>query len=573
MGSTPRERDRKDHEASAMLGMGATRIDERIGAALGKGTANLVQFQPAESIPYGGVLFLLPFLLSNGLMGYREHYGERRGGYYDYSSAVLTLAFMFLCRIKNPEQLKHHAPGELGKLLGLDRTPEVKCLRGIISELTALGKAGQWNAHLAQQWIDSSEEGIYYIDGHVQVYHGYAGNLGKKHVSRQKLCLPGMTEFWVNSKEGMPYFYITGEVNEKLQEMILTRIVPALDKIGRPDTGSRGPGYTIVFDREAYSPPFFKQLLDDHQIAVITYNKNVKDRWDEAEFTEHEVRTTLGPTTMKLRQRDLTVKGVSMREVRRLNDGGHQTSILTTHVNLDMAFIAGHMFARWAQENFFKYMIQEYAFDNLTQYTVNQLDEDIMVVNREYSNLTYRLKKVREKTARRKARLFTLKEQNIKEKIEKTKTLMARQLRLNEELGLLAIEEQQLLSQRKLLPYKIKISQMPQEYRYNKLNTESKHLMNIIKMIAYRSETALANLIAPNYAKSDDEIRALIKSLIFKRADIHPDYGSSELVVTLYSMASQRENLAINRICQTLNDAEVIFPGSNLTLIYKTTTI
>lgn len=124
--------------------MGATRINERIWAALGKGTANPVEFQPAESIPYGGVLFLLPFLLSNGLMGYREHYGERRGGYYDYSSAVLTLAFMFLCRIKNPEQLKHHAPGELGKLLGLDRIPEVKCLRSIISELTALRKAGHW---------------------------------------------------------------------------------------------------------------------------------------------------------------------------------------------------------------------------------------------------------------------------------------------------------------------------------------------------------------------------------------------------------------------------------------------
>lgn len=574
MGSTPRERDRKDREASTMLGMGATRINERTGAALGNGPANLVEFQPAESIPYGGVLFLLPFLLSNGLMGYREHYGERSGGYYDYSSTVLTLAFMFLCRIKNPEQLKHHAPGELGKLLGLDRIPEVKCLRGIISELTALQKAGQWNAHLARQWIESSEESIYYIDGHVQVYHGYAGNLGKKHISRQKLCLPGMTEFWVNSKEGMPYFYITGEVNEKLQEMILTRIVPEIDKIANPETGpAGGPRYTIVFDREAYSPPFFRQLLDDHRIAVITYNKNVKDRWDETGFTEHEVRTTLGPTTMKLQQRDLTVKGVSMREVRKLNDGGHQTSILTTHWDLEMAFIAGHMFARWAQENFFKYMIQEYAFDNLTQYTVNQLDGDIKVVNREYSNLTYRLKKVREKTARRKARLYNLKEQNIKEKIENTKPLMARQLRLNEELGLLAIEEKQLVSERKGVPYKIEISQMPQEYRYTKLNTESKHLMNIIKMIAYRSETALANLLAPGYSKSDNEIRALVKSLIYNRADLHPDFKENKLVVTLYSMASERENLAIERICQTLNEAEVVFPGSDLTLIYKTTTI
>lgn len=372
----------------------------------------------------------------------------------------------------------------------------------------------------------------------------------------------------------MPYFYVTGEVNEKLREMILSKIVPALDKMGHPETGPAGdPRYTIVFDREAYSPSFFKELLEGHGIAVITYNKNVKDKWDGAGFMEHEVQTTLGATTMKLQQREVAIKDVGMTEVRKLNDGGHQTSILTTHKDLEMAFIARHMFARWAQENFFKYMIQEYAFDSITQYAVNQLDEDIKVVNREYSTLTYRLKKVREKTARRKARLFTLKEQNVKEKIENTKPLMAKQLRLNEELELLSVEEQQLVSQRKPVPYKIKISQMPQEYRYNKLDTESKHLMNIIKMIAYRSETALANLIAPNYAKSDNEIRALVKSLIYNRADIHPDYRESKLVVTLYSMASQRENLAINRICQTLNDAEVVFPGSNLTLIYKTTTL
>ena len=255
-----------------------------------------------------------------------------------------------------------------------------------------------------------------------------------------------------------------------------------------------------------------------------------------------------------------------------MNEGGHQTSILTTHKDLGMAFIARHMFARWAQENFFKYMIQEYAFDSITQYTVNQLDEDIEVVNREYSNLTYQLKKVREKIARRKAQLYTLKEQNVKEEIENTKPLMAKQFRLNEELELLSVEEQQLVSQRKPVPYKIKISEMPQQQRYTKLNTESKHLMNIIKMIAYRSETALANLIAPNYAKSDNEIRALIKSLKYNKADIYPDYEQNKLVVALYSMSSQRQNLAINPICQTLNDAEVVFPGSNLTLVYKTTT-
>jgi hypothetical protein len=33
----------------------------------------------------------------------------------DFDSSILTLAFIYLCRIKSVEQLKHHSPGEIGK--------------------------------------------------------------------------------------------------------------------------------------------------------------------------------------------------------------------------------------------------------------------------------------------------------------------------------------------------------------------------------------------------------------------------------------------------------------------------
>jgi hypothetical protein len=56
-------------------------------------------------------------------------------------SVLLTLAFMALLRIKTPEQLKGHAPGELGLLLGLDRAPEVKTLRRKLQELGARAQA------------------------------------------------------------------------------------------------------------------------------------------------------------------------------------------------------------------------------------------------------------------------------------------------------------------------------------------------------------------------------------------------------------------------------------------------
>jgi hypothetical protein len=247
-----------------------------------------VYFELCQSIPEAGVLFLLPFLEQCGLYTFREHYHELAPGYYYIDCIVLFLALMYLRRIKNPEQLKYCSPGEFGKIMGLDRVPEAKCLRGKIKEICSQENSEKWNMDLADRWASQEDNEFYYIDGHVQVYNGYKGKLGKKHVSRQKLCFPGMQEFWVNNKDGLPYFYVSGEVNEKLLEMLDKKIVPKLLTEIKPKYTEKElqkdpdlPRFTIIFDREAYSPVCFKKLWDEHRIAVITYRKNVKDKWDE----------------------------------------------------------------------------------------------------------------------------------------------------------------------------------------------------------------------------------------------------------------------------------------------------
>jgi hypothetical protein len=54
---------------------------------------------------------------------------------------------------------------------------------------------------------------------------------------------------------------------------------------------------------------------------------------------------------------------------------------------------------------------------------------------------------------------------------------------------------------------------MPDQKRYNKLKHESKMIMNIIKMIAYRAETGVANLLATfmSTTKTNNEKRMLVK--------------------------------------------------------------
>jgi len=285
-----------------------------------------IRFISSEGVDYGGVLFLLPSLIATGLLSYRNHY-TALSGYYDLDVIILSLAFMYLCRIKNPEQLKHISPGDFGKLLGLDRIPEAKNLRYKINQIADQGNARQWNEDLASKWVDEEETSIYYIDGHVKVYSGYKANLGKKHISRLKLCLPGMVEFWINNSDGMPYFVVTGEVNEKMQQIITEKIVPALlNKIATDipseqlEADADLARFTLVFDREAYSPKFFSELWHKHRIAVITYRKNVKDKWSESDFTEREVEMDSNIIRMKLAEKSIELNNVEFREIRKLNE-------------------------------------------------------------------------------------------------------------------------------------------------------------------------------------------------------------------------------------------------------------
>ena len=89
-------------------------------------------------------------------------------------------------------------------------------------------------------------------------------------------------------------------------------------------------------------------------------------------------------------------------------------------------------------------------------------------------------------------------------------------------------------------------------------------------MIAYRAETALVNIIAPYYSKSENEGRMLIKEILKKEADLEPDYQNNILIVNLHSMSTPIKNETVNKLCQTLNDTETVFPWTNLRMVFKT---
>jgi len=119
---------------------------------------------------------------------------------------------------------------------------------------------------------------------------------------------------------------------------------------------------------------------------------------------------------------------------------------------------------------------------------------------------------------------------------------------------------------------RIKLKEMSQQERYNKLKHESKMIMNIIKMIAYRAETAVANLLATflSTKMADNEKRMLVKQIIQCHADIEPDLTNQTLTITLHTLSAPWFNDAASKLAELLTNTESIFPETNLRLIFKT---
>lgn len=297
----------------------------------------------------------------------------------------------------------------------------------------------------------------------------------------------------------------------------------------------------------------------------------MRDLWAEDDFQTYSVPVEGNQVTMGLAEKQTVLDGVKLREVRKLNTGSHQTSVLTTHPTLELQTVALYMFARWSQENFFRYMRQDYVFDKISQYTVDKIDAHFEVVNPTHRNYSHQIQKTREKIQRRNAQLYVLKEESANTDIDKAPKQAAQQNKIQQEIDSLKQEEKQLLEKREKVPYKTTIKDMG-ENRYNKLNTESKLFLNVIKMICYRAETSMANLLEAGYKKYINEKRSLVKSIIDTPCDLQVDYNKNTLQVKLHTLATPRDNLAIKKICETLNQNQCKYPGTDLTIIYQSAT-
>lgn len=552
------------------MGVATTRTMERVAASFGLLHEAPIQFANICDVPHGGCLLALPALLSIGLIRHTRDFFSLPKGFYGIETIFLLLALMALARIKSLEGLRYTSSGEWGKLLGLDRIPEVKTLREKLALLCAEpGLSKRWGTRLASDWMKSDHEspGVFYIDGHVRVYHGNLTKLPRRYVTRERLCLRGTTDYWVNALGGAPFFVVTREVDSGLINVLENEIVPWLSK-HTPERASSKYHFTLVFDREGYSPEFFA-AMKKLGIAILTYRKSPGESWSLHEFQTYQVRLVSGEITeMKLAERGVFLGDkIWLREIRKLTPSGHQTAILSTDYESEMPHLAASMFARWCQENFFKYMKEHFNIDRLVEYGTEAIPDVTRVVNPAWRVANSKIRKQNAVLSRQMAQFGALNFPDAPEACE-VEIYQKQKAELHEVISALQQDIEKLKCERKKTPHHITMDELPAEDRFTRLATEKKHFIDTIKMIAYRAETAMAHVLKENLARTDDS-RVLLRQLYNTEVDLKPDSVTKTLTIQLHHLTTHTHDESIQHLCDELTATETIFPGTDFKLIYK----
>lgn len=543
-----------DDEAAALtpLARPAPRDDERQAARRGELAEAPPVICEGASLPMAGALLILPTLAATGLVACAEEvYDKAKAAFYGLRSLILAVVFAALVGEARAEGLTRLDPVDIGRLLGLDRAPEVKTLRRRLERLAAVGRADQLMVALARRHVATHPEatGVFYVDGHVRAYHGGA-ELPKAHVSRMRLSMPAAVDTWVADAFGDGVLCWTAPPPASLVGE-LARVAATIRDLVGPD---RRP--TIAFDRGGWSPKAFAEL-NAAGFDILTYRKQPLTAEPRRAFTEHTHTDEAGRSHHYLladRRVRLAYKDGSRRrffacrQITRLDpDTGHQTHIVTTRTDA-VAVVAHAMFSRWRQENFFRYLRAHYGLDALDSYATVADD-----LERSVPNPAKRPASARAGEARR--RLAEI-EDDLPERLP-TELAAAFTDAVAHVEGLNAAARN--------IPARVPLGELHPDAVVH--HGERKRIHDAVRMATYNAETALARLLWPHYPRADDEARSLLREAMRIPADLQ--IVGNELHVRINPLSAPRRSRAIAALCADLNSTDTAYPGTELVLRYS----
>jgi transposase-like protein len=540
---------------------------------LGEGA--LPVFTPGARYPLAGLLLTLPALEGTGLLdAAREVYGRLRDGFYGLTATLLTVVFLALAGEPRAEGATRVPPAALGRVLGLDRAPEVKTIRRKLGELAAAGKAADLIMALARRHAAARPGalGFLHIDGHARVCYG-TRQVQKTHVARLKFPAPATMETWVTDQDGDPVFMVIAEPSDSLAGE-LRRLLPALRGIV-----GQGRRVTVCFDRGGWSPALFADLTEAG-FDVLTWRKGPAPDLPAETFTaitctddrggRHDYE--LADSTAELGISDGPRKGqtVTLRQVTRLvpakGGGTRQIHALTSRDDLAAGEVCWRLSSRWREENYFRYARTRFALDALDSYAAVPDDPDRMVPNPARKTAAARVRQAdaaaRAAETARDAALLQLRSPAPGQAAYLTNQVI-NALAAPVEAAYQELEQADQAAA--AIPARIPLGDLAPDMV--RLDAETKQITHAIRMAAYNAETTLARALDGHYARAGDEAYALIREALTISGDIIP--GPGQLLIRLDPLTAPRRTQALAALCDQLSQAQACYPGTSLALHYE----
>jgi hypothetical protein len=521
-----------------------------------------VVFETRANVPMAGALLMAPALEATGLLECsRTVYGRLRPGIYGLRATIFVLALLAILRRPRPEALKGLDPSALGDVLGLLRAPEVKTVRRKLAEIEAAGKSHALIRELAKRWLQERDDalGVLYVDGHVRVYDG-KHKLPKAHVTQKNLCLPATTDYWVNDVAGSPVFVVTPPANAAMTK-VLPGLLSELEELGN---GRKG---TVVFDRGGWSQPVFKSLLDAGW-QILTYRKGKRTDHELTSFKARTARIDGRDVTYTLSERTVELSsGLKLREIAELRDDGGQTHVMTSDFKSDPVLLAHRMFGRWRQENYFRYMKENFALDALAGYGVEADDPLREVPNPARKILDKKINEVRATLVGRERAYGAAAADNQECERPSMRGFKIANGKLGQSLREARDQLAALINERRALPKRCPVGEVLDPTKVVRLSPERKTFTDAIKAATYRAESALFALLRPHFKRAEDEGRAFLRTVCQLPADLV--VTGEHVVVRFAPMSAPRFTAALRALCDSLNALNPRFPETRYYLRYE----
>ena len=534
-------------------------------------------FTACGRAPLAGLFLALPALAATGLLDTAHTvYGELPNGFYCLDAMLCESVFRALLGEARAEGAARIDPPALGRVLGLDRAPEVKTIRRKIKYLAEVGTAGDWIAAMAARHVQERPEqaAVFYVDGHVRAYQG-TRKIAKTHVPRLKFPAPATLETWVTDAAGDPLLVVMAEPGASLAAE-LRRLIPQL----RALVGDQRR-VLVGFDRGGWSPTLFADL-DAAGFDTLTWRKGAIADIDAHAFTEHthideHGRThtwALADTEVDLQITDGPRKGevFVMRQISLLDAARtRQMHILTTRTDLPPGEIRYRMGSRWRQENHYRYARLHFDFDSHDSYRAGDDDPTRMVPNpakkAAYAQVEKARRAVHLAETTSDAELLAAHSPKPGTTVLLTNTMINT---INTDTHTANATLDAAITAHQGIPARLPLAQVHPGQQI--LDTETKLIHHAIRIAAYNTAQSLARTILTDtgYSRAQDEAHTLIRTALAGSGDIIPDPTTNTLHIRLDPLPAPRHTAAINELCQVLNDTNTIYPGTTLTLRYST---